>query len=460
MPDLLIQAMTAKQSGNLTLAKQLLSQALVQNPSNEGAWMLMADVVGDAKLRRDCLERVLGINPGNTAASLALTKMDTSPLAPITRGERNKPLNPPNIEKTPAFTPPFTWESEEKQFLALGDLTFPELKAADPDRSLDISPTFDWATDEEPDKAIQKIFDALSNPELVSQPLPDTDLIGSDKNQVDDQTGSTTVEDQKIEDKWLDELVGTKEEPPKTQQPASQEDYSVSAEPQSGLDNFISTEQAEISPTEINCMLWDNPKAKVDRLVILTNKSIIYANPSTADIPHIMGLFHEKKMLRDLLGEDTRIIKLESIQRITSNPKRTDLRIDYKADEKSAHHVLTFTNRQVRDEALIALRVRLDPRFLPTTHTFSLEQKILSPVLTLVLVAALGWLLTAGLPLFNRFLVFQSGIPQVILSNLQALVDAIGVFTLLIVASIGGVLCLIWLIINLVKPSEMVILER
>ena len=51
-------------------------------------------------------------------------------------------------------------------------------------------------------------------------------------------------------------------------------------------------------------------------MVILTSTSLIYANPKESDIPHIMGLFAEKKMLRDLLGENAGVIKLESIQRL------------------------------------------------------------------------------------------------------------------------------------------------
>jgi Tfp pilus assembly protein PilF len=57
MADLLIQAMSAKENGDFKLAKQLLSQAIVQNPRSESAWMMMADVVGDPKLQRNCCPR-------------------------------------------------------------------------------------------------------------------------------------------------------------------------------------------------------------------------------------------------------------------------------------------------------------------------------------------------------------------------------------------------------------------
>ena len=69
MLDLLQEATIAKQSGDTSLAKQLLSQALIQDPNNQDAWLLMSDVVTDVRLRRNCLERVLAINPGNIVAS-------------------------------------------------------------------------------------------------------------------------------------------------------------------------------------------------------------------------------------------------------------------------------------------------------------------------------------------------------------------------------------------------------
>ena len=63
MSDLLQEALSAEQRGDFALAKQLLSQALIEDPNNETAWMLMADAVDDLRLRRNCLERVLAINP-------------------------------------------------------------------------------------------------------------------------------------------------------------------------------------------------------------------------------------------------------------------------------------------------------------------------------------------------------------------------------------------------------------
>ncbi|OGN94492.1 MAG: hypothetical protein A2Z71_01030 [Chloroflexi bacterium RBG_13_50_21] len=461
MSDLLLQAMNAKQSGNISLTKQLLAQALIQNPQNEGAWMLMYEVVDDVKLKRNCLERALAINPDNTTASIALMKLVTSPLGPIVRGERFKPIIPPKPEKAAPFTPPFTWTGDESQFQALGDMTFPDLPDEEPNPPSETPATFDWATDSgEPDKTIDKIFEAVSNPEKVSQPPPDIDLSWMVQDQTEGQAQETASLEGEDEASLQDEPESLISEALPGQQPVSQEDFKVSAEPEWGMDAFAYTEETISRVAEAEALLWDNPKAKVDRMIILGDKSIIYANPAASDVPHIMGLFNEKKMLRDLLGENAGVIKLESIKRVSANPKRSHLDITYQQNEKSITHQLTFINPHVRDEALAALQLRLSADFARHPHTYRLLDKIENPILCILLIAALGWGLTAGLPLLTGASAFQSGTPQLILSNLQYYVDLVGTFNLLVIAVLLVAVCMIWLVINLSKPTRLVIVEQ
>jgi len=460
MSDLLIQAMTAKQSGDIAQAKQLLSQAIIQDPRNEGAWMLMSELVDDVKLRRNCLERVLAINPENAAANIALTRLNTSPLGPVIRGERNKPLDGPKIEKTPPFTPPFTWSGDQEQYLALGDLTFPDLPDENKDQIPETPPTFDWATDSaEPEKTIEKLFDAVSNPELASQPPQANDLDWLD-NLREEPTESKTSEDQVIEEKRMDVETEAAAEEPQEQRPVNMEDFSVSSESEWGMEAFASTEQPSHISTEPASLLWDNPNAEKDRLVILSHKSIIYANPIASDIPHLMGLFKERKMVRDLLGENAGAIKLESIQRITINPKLANLRIEYQQNNKASIHQLTFSSTKVLDEVLTALQFRLGSDFKQTNRSYSLGDKILSPLLVLILVVALIWGLISGVPRLNASQIFPSGTLQNILSRLQQWITASGAFYLILLAGIIGLVCLLWLVSNLRKPSNIVILER
>lgn len=463
MSDLITLAMNAKQGGDITLAKQLLSQALIQEPNNEAAWMLMSDVVGDIRLRRNCLERVLSINPGNEEASIALTRLNTSPLSPVTRGERDKPFDATKFNKIPPFTPPFTWNGDEEQYLALGELTYPELPAEQPDQTIETEPTFDWANEsEEPDKTIQKIFDAVSNPEQASQPLPDTDLSSLKETNPEGQDEPTFISEEVKEAMWLNVLVGEDEQPPQELQPEPvlTEDYSVSADPQLGLDAFAAPDQP-IESLSSDYLLWDNPKAKTDRLVILSNKSIIHANPKETDIPHILGLFAENKMLRDLLGEDAGVIKLESIQRLVANPKDAKLTIDYlNKDEYKATHQLEFSESKVRDEAVTALSLRLGTRFTEITQQISMADKIVPPVVVLSFIAFLIWGILAGLPMLSGLPDSQLGILQSIISALESFVSFVGQSRLLLVLGIGGVLAVIWLVLNLRKPSTLVYLQR
>jgi hypothetical protein len=484
MPDLLIQAMSAKENGDLKLAKQLLSQAIVQNPRNESAWMLMADVVDDPKLRRNCLQRVLAINPDNEGAASTLKKLDTAPLPPVIRIDRNKPddtpKEPPLAEKIPPFTPPFTWDGQPEQYLALGDLTFPEVPNEESEKLPETPPTFDWTNEsEEPDKTIDKIFEAVSNPELISEPPPQIESNWLDNLRPSDdiletaasikkpevkkteikQPEITKAVEQKVEDPWLTELVGAEPEAAAEPQALTADDFSVSAEPELGLEAFASDEHPSPSSAEPDSRLWDNPHTKSDRLVILSHRSLIYANPTESDIPHILGLFNEKRMVRDLLGENAHIIKLETVERVIATPKTAKLSIEYKPGEKVVSHELTFSSRQVRDEVLNALRLRLGAGFTLSSHSISLEDKILSPILIIVLVAILTWVLLGGVPLLNRSRGVDAGEPPAFLASLLQFINQYGL-VIIIVAAVLCVACVVWMVINLRKPSNDIVLKH
>jgi hypothetical protein len=406
---------------------------------------------------------VLSINPNNEEASIAMSRLNTTPLSPVTRGERDKPFDATKFNKIPPFTPPFTWNSDEEQYLALGELTYPEIPAEQPDQALETEPTFDWANEsEEPDKTIQKIFDAISNPEQASQPLPDTDLSLLKKTNPEGQDEPTYVSEEVKEAMWLNVLVGEDEQPPQEPQPegVSPEDYSVSADPQLGLEAFAAPDQP-IESLSSDHLLWDNPKVKTDRLVILSNKSIVHASPKETDIPHILGLFAENKMLRDLLGEDAGVIKLESIQRLSANPKHAKLVIDYlNKDEKKATHQLIFSETKVRDEALTALSLRLGTRFTEVTQQTSMADKIVPPVMVLIFIAFLLWGILAGLPMLSGLPDSQLGLLQSIISALESFVSFVGQSRLVLLLGIGGVLAVVWLVLNLRKPSTVVYLQR
>lgn len=72
------QAQTAIRSGDKNESRRLLLQAVRQYPKSEAAWLWLSALVDDPNKERDCLERVLSINPNNEIAQrhlLELTKV-------------------------------------------------------------------------------------------------------------------------------------------------------------------------------------------------------------------------------------------------------------------------------------------------------------------------------------------------------------------------------------------------
>jgi hypothetical protein len=62
------QAIAYIKSGEKQEGKRLLAEMLIQDPSQEVAWLLMAEIVDYDEHRRYCLEQVLKLNPSNKIA--------------------------------------------------------------------------------------------------------------------------------------------------------------------------------------------------------------------------------------------------------------------------------------------------------------------------------------------------------------------------------------------------------
>jgi hypothetical protein len=73
--DALTEATQMVKIGRLDQAREILTQYLMKNPSSEQAWLLMSYVLSDPAKQRDCLERVLHINPNNTVAQSKLARL-------------------------------------------------------------------------------------------------------------------------------------------------------------------------------------------------------------------------------------------------------------------------------------------------------------------------------------------------------------------------------------------------
>jgi Tol biopolymer transport system component len=73
---LLRTAIQAAQSGNKAVARAILEQVIEQAPDNELAWIWLASVVETSAERRNCLQKVLAINPKNERARQALSRLE------------------------------------------------------------------------------------------------------------------------------------------------------------------------------------------------------------------------------------------------------------------------------------------------------------------------------------------------------------------------------------------------
>jgi hypothetical protein len=91
MTEDLQKAIELLRDGDILAARRLLSDIVKVDPNNEQAWLWLSSAVTDEERRRECLERVLRINPGNQAAHLALVALSQPAELPA---EKKPQLNP------------------------------------------------------------------------------------------------------------------------------------------------------------------------------------------------------------------------------------------------------------------------------------------------------------------------------------------------------------------------------
>jgi hypothetical protein len=94
-PDPLAAATQFVKNGKLEQAKEVLTRYLVQKPSSEQGWLLMSFVLSDAAQQKDCLERVLRINPNNTVAQSRLAHLLGKRTEELFQGKGKPPSPPP-----------------------------------------------------------------------------------------------------------------------------------------------------------------------------------------------------------------------------------------------------------------------------------------------------------------------------------------------------------------------------
>ncbi|MGB7538972.1 MAG: hypothetical protein WBM17_10560 [Anaerolineales bacterium] len=120
--DALTAATQMVKNGRLDQARETLMLYLMKNPSSEQAWLLMSYVLADPVKQKDCLERVLKINPNNTVAQSKLARL----LGRRTEELFKRPPHPPAPVSEPALEPePGSEPKPEPE-----PVTPPETKAA------------------------------------------------------------------------------------------------------------------------------------------------------------------------------------------------------------------------------------------------------------------------------------------------------------------------------------------
>lgn len=73
------EAIAAIKAGDVDTGRELLANVLQVDYDNEKAWLWLSSVVESKERRRQCLERVLEINPNNQAAKRGLAKLGQQP---------------------------------------------------------------------------------------------------------------------------------------------------------------------------------------------------------------------------------------------------------------------------------------------------------------------------------------------------------------------------------------------
>jgi hypothetical protein len=80
--ELLQAATQAIEAGDLPTGRRLLGKVLKDQPDNEMAWLWLAVAVESVDQRKECLERVLALNPNNRAALETLAEINRVNLPP------------------------------------------------------------------------------------------------------------------------------------------------------------------------------------------------------------------------------------------------------------------------------------------------------------------------------------------------------------------------------------------
>src|SRR5688500_18338935 len=76
MHPVIQSAINAAKQGDKSQAVEYIKQVLTANPKDVDAWLVLAAVVDEPERKRQCLNRVLSLDPTNRVARESLLEMD------------------------------------------------------------------------------------------------------------------------------------------------------------------------------------------------------------------------------------------------------------------------------------------------------------------------------------------------------------------------------------------------
>ncbi|WP_110516998.1 tetratricopeptide repeat protein [Herpetosiphon llansteffanensis] len=104
------QAQAALLSGDLARARGHLALVIQQEPANVLAWLMLSEVVHQPERQRECLQRVLALEPHNQTAQKRLAAIDQPVIAPakpaIASSTGQKANQQPQQPRQPSNKPP------------------------------------------------------------------------------------------------------------------------------------------------------------------------------------------------------------------------------------------------------------------------------------------------------------------------------------------------------------------
>lgn len=101
MHQLVESAIEAINQGDKNKAQDFIKQVLTANPNDVDAWLVLTAVIDEPERKRQCLDRVLALDPVNQLARAELFELDRATLG-------GNPSSMPDSVQVPPFVPPFS----------------------------------------------------------------------------------------------------------------------------------------------------------------------------------------------------------------------------------------------------------------------------------------------------------------------------------------------------------------